>query len=180
MFVSYPRVRGLSPPRSDRLASGVFRAKGSQPAPGFGLTRIGATICRSRVGWSSQSAPVPWWEACRGCARAELPRWHPASAPRQGRTAVGHHRSRCGSNLRSHTPGIADVRSGKIRDADVVPYLCQITGPAGHTCGHHRSGRRLRPASGLIQRICHVVYRPLELCVEGYTAGRSSPAARHW
>jgi hypothetical protein len=59
----------------------------------------------------------------------------------------------------------ATVRSGKLRDADVVPYQCQFAWAAGHTCGHHRSGSRLRLAPGLIQRICHVIYRPLELVV---------------
>jgi hypothetical protein len=55
-----------------------------------------------------------------------MTRWLPACVPRQGRTVLGRRRSRCGYNLRSRPSSAADVRSDKLRDAEVVGHLCRL------------------------------------------------------
>jgi hypothetical protein len=52
---------------------------------------------------------------------------------------VGRRRSRIGCDLRSCPSGAADVRSGKLRDAGVVPHPCQIGGASGLSRGDWRS-----------------------------------------
>jgi len=94
-----------------------------------------------------------------------LSRWHPASVPRQGRTVLDRRRSPYGYDLRSRLSGTADVRSGKLRDAEVVPPACQIARPAGHPGGQVRSLDPHRPAPELPQPTPEAAYRPLELLV---------------
>ena len=64
-------------------------------------------------------------------------------------------------------------------DPAAVPHTCQIAHNRGRTGGHSWTASRVRPAPGLAQATPEAAHRPLELCVEGYAAGRSSPAARH-
>jgi hypothetical protein len=66
------------------------------------------------------------------------------------------------------SPATAVARSDKIRDAEIVPLACQIVKPAEHPSGHHRSAPTHRPAPELAQHRPPIVYRPLELLVEGH------------
>jgi hypothetical protein len=99
--------------------------------------------------------------------RANLSGCHPASTPRAGPTGTDRPRSWRGLDLRSCPWKAVAVRSDKLRDAEVVPLVCQIVKPAEHSCGHDRSVPSHRPAPELAQHRRRIVYRPLELVVEG-------------